>query len=88
MNLDADMMRDQADDALAVSGGQRHAGVADALAEPVDPQPSVRVQHHLDHGGIVEPGRDRRPQRRAQHPRAARVRFGSDRLDGQETAPN
>ena len=37
MDLDADMVRDQADDALAVRRGQRHAGVADAFAEPIDP---------------------------------------------------
>ncbi|SCW33578.1 hypothetical protein SAMN02927924_00011 [Sphingobium faniae] len=58
MDLDADMMRDQANDALAVRGGQRHAGVADPFAEPIDPQAAVRVQHDLDHGGIVELGRD------------------------------
>lgn len=70
MNLDADVMGDQANDALTVGGAQQLARVADALAEPVQPQPSVRVEHDFDDGGVVEPARDRRPERGAQHPRA------------------
>jgi hypothetical protein len=71
MTLDTDMVRDQPDDAFAVCGGQHLAGIANPLAEPIEPKSAVRVQHHLDDGGVVEPGCDRRSQRRAQHPRAA-----------------
>ena len=71
VNLDANMVRHQTDDALAIRRAERHAGVGNPFAQPIDPQPAVRVQHHLDHGGIIQPGRNRRPQRRAQHPRAA-----------------
>ncbi len=50
MNFDADMVRDETDDALAIGGGQQLAGVADAFAQPIEPQPPVRIQHHLDNG--------------------------------------
>jgi hypothetical protein len=49
MDLGADMMRDQADDALAIGGRQR-SPVSDSPSEPVDPDAPVRVQHHLDDG--------------------------------------
>jgi hypothetical protein len=42
-----------------------------ALGEPVDPQPPIRVQHHLDDRFVFEIARDGRAERRAQHPRAA-----------------
>lgn len=41
MSFETDMMRDQADDAFAVRGGQQRAGVADAFAEPIEPQPPI-----------------------------------------------
>src|SRR6185312_8872339 len=87
MNLDADMVRDKPDNTLAVSGAHGEAGVANPLAQPVDPQASVRVQHHLDDGSIVEPFGDRRPKRRAQHPRAAGASFGTERMDTQQRSP-
>ena len=71
MDFDPDMVRDQAHDTFAVRGGQRHAGVADAFPEPIDPQAAIGVEHHFDDGGVFKPGRDRRSERRAQHPRAA-----------------
>ncbi len=71
VNLDADMMRDQADDALAIGSAQQFARVADTFAEPIEPKPAVRVQHHFYDGGIVQPSSDRRPERGAQHPCAA-----------------
>jgi len=71
MDLGTDMMRDEANDAFAVSGRQLLACVAQPFREPVDPQPPVRVQHHLDDGGVFQMPGDGRTQRRAQHPRAA-----------------
>ena len=71
MNLDADVVRDQANDALAVRRRQRQTRVADPFAEPIEPEPAIGVQHHFDDGGVVQPRGDRIPKRRAQHPRAA-----------------
>jgi hypothetical protein len=87
MNLYANMVRDQADDAFAIGDGQQLAAVADAFAEPIDPQPAIRVEHDFDNRRVVEPGSDRRPERRAQHPCPARLRLGSDWLNGQGSAP-
>src|SRR3546814_2666762 len=74
MNVDADMVGDQTDDALAVRRRQSFARVGQAFTEPIDPKASVGVEHDFDDGGIGEPGGDRRAERCAQHPRAARNR--------------
>ncbi len=37
MDFDADMVRDQANDALAVGGAQQFAGVAYTHTKPIDP---------------------------------------------------
>jgi hypothetical protein len=71
VNLDAHMMGDQTNDALAVGGAQRLAGVGDALAELIEPKAAVGVEHDFDDGRVVEPPCDRRPESGAQHPRAA-----------------
>jgi len=71
VNLGADMVRDEPNNALAVSGREPPTRVGQSLREPVDPQPPVRVQHHLDDGRVFQMPSDRRTQRRAQHPRAA-----------------
>ena len=77
MDLGTDMMRDQPHDPLAVSGRQLLTAVRDALAQPIDPQPAIRVEHHLDHLVIVEPCRDRWTERGAQHPRTPPARIQS-----------
>ena len=59
------------------AGDQRLAGIGEALAQPVDPEPPVRVEHHLDDGRIFEQAGDGGPERRAQHARAARDRFAA-----------
>jgi hypothetical protein len=51
MNLGADMMGDQPHDAFAIGGRQRLARIGQPFGEPVDPEPPVGVQHHLDDGG-------------------------------------
>ena len=81
MDLDTDMVRDQADDALAVGGRQGLASVGQAGPHPVDPESSVRIEHDLDDGGFFQPGGDGRAERRAQHPGAPADGFGSERLD-------
>ena len=71
MDLGADMMGDQPDDALAVGGGETLAGVRQAPRQPVDPEPAVGIEHHLDDRWVFEQAGDRRPERGAQHARAA-----------------
>ena len=46
--------------------------------KPVDPQPSIRIEHHLDDAGIFEKRGDGRPERGAQHAGTAcdRLRSG------------
>ena len=80
MRLGADMVRDEADDALAIGEGEALPGIREAFRETVDPQPAIGIQHHLDDGGILEPRRDARPERRAQHPCATRGRLGLERM--------
>ena len=75
MDLGADMMRDEADDALAVGRRQLLAGVGKAFGQPVDPEPPVGVEHHLDDRGVFQEPGDGRPERGAQHARAARDRL-------------
>ncbi len=70
MHLGADMMRDEADDPLSVGRRQPLPRVRESLGQAVHPKPPIRVQHHLDDGGIFQPRCDPRPERRAQHARA------------------
>ncbi len=82
MNLRADMMRDQPNDAFAIGGGQALARVGKPFGQAVDPQPPVRVQHHLDHGRVFKQPGDGRTERGAQHARAALDRFLSVMVGG------
>jgi len=88
MHLGADMVSHQPHDALAVGGREPLAGVGEAGGEPIDPEPAVRVEHHLDDGGLLEPGRDRRTQRGAKHAGAPRTGLGSDDLCGHRLPPS
>ena len=76
MNLGADMVRDEAHDPLAVGCGQRAPAILEAARQPVDPEPAVGVEHHLDDRRVFEEGRDRGAERGAQHARAARGGLG------------
>ena len=78
MDFGADVMRHEAHDALAIRGRQTHSRVCQAGREPVEPEPSVRVQHDLDDCRIFQPGADRRAERRPQHARAAKRAFRPD----------
>src|ERR1700733_9505162 len=79
MNLDADMMRDEANDAFGIRRGDAEASVLKATRQSVDPEPTVRVQHHLDDAGIFEIAGNRWPKRSAQHARATGEGFGPER---------
>ena len=59
MNLCADMVRNQTDDAFAVSDGKLFAGVGEAFAQAVDPEAAIRIEHHLDDIDVFERGADR-----------------------------
>ena len=61
MNLDANMVRHEANDAFGIRRGDAAASVLKAARQPIDPEPTVRVQHHLDDAGIFEIPRDRGP---------------------------
>ena len=87
MNFNANMVRDQANDALAIRCRQSLARIGEPLGQAVDPQPPIGVEHHFNDAGVVEIAGDRRPERGAQHPRAARLGLGSDRMNGQGTGP-
>jgi hypothetical protein len=75
VHLRPDMVGDETHDPLAVSGRQVLSGIDEAFGQAVDPEATIRVEHDLDDGRIFEPVRDRRPQGRAQHARAARRCF-------------
>src|ERR1700756_114915 len=66
------MMGNQPDDALAVSWRQPLSGILESALEPVDPEPAVWIEHHLDDRSVLQEGCDSRTESRAQHARAAR----------------
>jgi hypothetical protein len=78
MDLDADMMGDEPHDPLGVGRRNAAAGVLEAAGQPVDPNPAVGIEHHLDDARIFEIAGDRRSERGAQHPHAAGEGFGSE----------
>ena len=86
MNFDADMVGDEPHDAFGVGGRDAEARVLEAARQPVDPEPAVGIEHHLDDGRIFEKARDRWSERRAQHACAARESFRSER-DRRHVAP-
>jgi len=45
------------------------------VAEPVDPEPAVGIEHHLDDGRVSEPSRHMPPERRPEHAGTAIDRF-------------
>ncbi len=52
--LGPNMTRDQADDPLGFLRRQHHAGVGAPRPVPVEPQPAVRIDDHLDDIGLFE----------------------------------
>jgi hypothetical protein len=75
MDLDADMVRNEAKDAFSVSRGNANAGIFQPASEAIDPEPPIGVEHHLDHARVFEMTRNRRPERGAQHARATSEGF-------------
>ena len=62
MHLGADMMSDQAHDALAIGRDQHVVSRDKSFAKPIDPQPAIGIQHHFDDGGVFEIAGDRRAE--------------------------
>jgi hypothetical protein len=52
MNLGADMVRDQTHDPLAIGGRHGPSGALHAARQPVDPDPALGIEHHLDDRGV------------------------------------
>ncbi len=71
MRRRADVVGDQAHDALAIGRRKAHLARRQSAGQPVGPQPAVGIEHDFNHGRVVEPGGDLRPHGRAQHARAA-----------------
>ena len=86
MDLDADVMGDEPHDALGIGGRDAETSVLEAARQPVDPESTVGVEHHLDDARIFEIAGNRRPQRGAQHACATGESFGSER-DRRQVTP-
>jgi hypothetical protein len=80
MDLGADVMGDKANNPFAIGRRQPFAGVRKPIGEPVDPDAAIRIKHNFDDAGIFKPYRYRGSQSRAQHARAARNHFRSERI--------
>ena len=69
MDLCADMMGHQPNDALTIGGREPLPRIGKPLRQTVNPDPTVGVQHHLDDTRVLKKPSDRRTERSAQHPR-------------------
>ena len=67
MNLGARMARDQPDDPFDLRGLVACPGVDPTLAQSVEPQHAIGIDHDLLSRGVRERGGDGRPHRSAQH---------------------
>jgi hypothetical protein len=81
MNLGADMVRDKPQDAFPIARRQTLSGIEKSTREPIDPEPTVGVEHDLNDRGVFEPERDRRPKRGAQHARTTGRRLLIELVD-------
>ncbi len=71
-----DVVGDKPDDALAVGRRQPLTGVSEALGQPVDPEPTIWIEQHLQLiAGSSSQAAISRPERCAQHARSAGDRF-------------
>jgi hypothetical protein len=75
MDLRANMVSDESNDPFAIGSGEILTRIAQPAGQPVDPQPAIRIEHHLNNGGIFEPRGYGRSERGAQHTRATQYRF-------------
>jgi hypothetical protein len=81
MNLSTHMMCNKPHNPLAIVRRQPLSGIDEAAGEPIDPEPAIGVEHHLDDRSVFEPKRDGRSERGAQHAGAARRRLLIEMMD-------
>jgi hypothetical protein len=87
MHFGAHVMGHQAYDPLAVFGSQLATRALEAGAQPVQPKLAVRIEHHFDDFGVIEPASNARAEGCAQHPGAAHEDLIADRGDRHRTLP-
>ena len=63
MHFRTDVVGDETHDSLAIGGSQSFAGIRQTFCKSVDPQATIRIEHHLDDCGVLKPSADRRPER-------------------------
>ena len=80
MDLGANVMGDQTQDTLRIGSRDDDACCLKATGKAVDPESSIRIEHHLDDAGIFEISGNCRTKCRAQHPGTAEERFGLEWL--------
>jgi len=71
----------QSNDALPIRGRHYFSGVCQTIRQPVDPQPAIRIEHHLNDRWIFQKARDCWAERRAEHTRPTRDRLRLKRMD-------
>jgi hypothetical protein len=76
MHLDADMVRNEPHDPFGIGGCHPAAHILQPSRQPVDPKPTVGIEHHFDDARVFKVAGDRRSERGAQHARAAGKGFG------------
>jgi hypothetical protein len=72
MNLGTDMMGDESDNPLAIGCAHQIFGRRETLAQSVDPETPIGIEHDFDDIGFIKPAGDIGTKRGAQHARAAR----------------
>jgi hypothetical protein len=75
MDLRANMVSDESNDPFAIGSGEILPGITQPTRQPVDPQPAIRIEHHLDNGWVFEPRGYGRSERGTQHARTTQYRF-------------
>ena len=79
MDLHADVMGDQSDNALGVVRRDAAASVFESPRQPVDPKATIGVEHYLDDARVFQIAGDGRAECGAQHARAAGEDFRPER---------
>ncbi|SAY46658.1 hypothetical protein KRIGEM_03444 [Komagataeibacter rhaeticus] len=82
MDFCPDMMGNEPHDTFSIGRIDPGARILHSACQTVDPEPSVRVEHHLGDGGIVEMTGNCGSQCGTQHAGSTGSRFGTRRNDG------
>ena len=87
MDLGTHMMGNEADDPFGVGRRDLEPVSSRPPEQPVDPEPSIRVEHDLDDARVFEVSGDQGAERRAQHARASGDGFGSKSRSSSRRTP-